>query len=118
MSWMLVLYYTCGRGCGAPVSVALPQTYATQQECTAAGNVWLNPNANPTRTVANFNCNNGSGGGTPLRRRPESVGVTDPGECAIIASAAGDHLQREIGHRISTGLSGTRGYWQIQQAAW
>ena len=37
---------------------------------------------------------------------------------ALIASAAGDHLQRENGRRISTGLSGTRGYWQIQQAAW
>ena len=37
---------------------------------------------------------------------------------ALIASAASDHLQRENGHRINTGLSGTRGYWQIQQAAW
>ena len=37
---------------------------------------------------------------------------------ALIANAAGDHLQRENGHRIGTGLSGTRGYWQIQQAAW
>ena len=86
MSWMLVLYFTCGVGCGAPGSVALPQTYATEQECIVAGNVWLSPNANPTQAIANFNCNNGSGGGAgqaPLRRRPESVGVTDPGECAI-----------------------------------
>ena len=82
MSWILVLYFTCAAGCGAPGSVALPQTYATQQECTAAGKAWLSPNANPMQAVANFNCNNGSGGGT-ARRRPESVGVSDPGECAI-----------------------------------
>ena len=82
MSWKLVLYFTCGFGCGDPISAALPQTYATQQECTAAGNLWLSPNANPMQAVANFNCNNGSGGGT-ARRRPESVGVSDPGECAI-----------------------------------
>jgi hypothetical protein len=34
---------------------------------------------------------------------------------ALIASAASDHLQRENGHRISTGLRGTRGYWQVQR---
>ena len=60
MSWKLVLYFTCGLGCGDPISVALPQTYATQQECIVAGNVWLSPNANPTHTVANFSCRNGS----------------------------------------------------------
>ena len=47
MSWKLVLYFTCAAGCGAPASVTLPQTYATQQECIVAGNVWLSPNANP-----------------------------------------------------------------------
>ena len=57
MSWILVLYFTCGEGCGEPVSVALPQTYASQQECTEAGNVWLSPNANPMQTVASFTCN-------------------------------------------------------------
>ena len=57
MSWILVLYFTCGEGCGELVSVALRQTYATQQECTAAGNVWLSPNANPVQTVASFTCN-------------------------------------------------------------
>ena len=57
MSWILVLYFTCGEGCGEPVSVTLPQTYATQQECTEAGNVWLSPSANPMQTVASFTCN-------------------------------------------------------------
>ena len=60
MSWKLVLYFTCAAGCGAPASVTLPQTYATQQECIVAGNVWLSPNANPTQAVANFNCRNSS----------------------------------------------------------
>ena len=68
MSWKLVLYFTCGLGCGDPISVALPQTYATQQECTAAGNVWLSLNANPAHAVASFSCGNGSGGGTGHRR--------------------------------------------------
>ena len=57
MGWILVLYFTCGVGCGWPISLALPLTYASQQECTAAGNVWLGPNANPTQTVASFTCN-------------------------------------------------------------
>ena len=57
MSLKLVLYFTCAAGCGAPASVALPQTYTTQQECTVAGNVWLSPNANPTQAVASFTCN-------------------------------------------------------------
>jgi hypothetical protein len=84
MSWILVLYFTCGLGCGAPGSVALPQTYATQQECTAAGNVWLSPSANPTRTVASFSCGSGSGGGTTGQApRKREYGVTAPGECAI-----------------------------------
>ena len=84
MSWKLVLYFTCGVGCGDTASVTLPQTYATQQECTAAGNVWLSSNANPMQAVASFSCGNGSGGGTgqaPLRKR--EYGVTGPGECAI-----------------------------------
>ena len=34
---------------------------------------------------------------------------------AFIASAASGHLQRENWHRIGTGLSGTRGYWQVQR---
>ena len=57
MSWILVLYFTCGVGCGEPVSVTLPLTYATEQGCKKAGNVWLSPNANPTQTVASFTCN-------------------------------------------------------------
>jgi hypothetical protein len=57
MGWILVLYFTCGVGCEEPASVALPMTYATQHECTEAGNVWLSPNANPMQTVASFTCN-------------------------------------------------------------
>ena len=63
MSWKLVLYFTCAAGCGEPASVALPLTYASQQECIVAGNVWLNPNANPTQAIASFNCSK------PLRRK-------------------------------------------------
>ena len=57
MSWILVIYFTCGEGCGAPVSIALPQTYATEQGCKEASNVWLSPNANPMQAVASFTCN-------------------------------------------------------------
>jgi hypothetical protein len=57
MSWILVLYFTCGVNCGEPISVVLPLTYASQQECTDAGNAWLSPNANPTQTVASFTRN-------------------------------------------------------------
>jgi len=84
MSWKLVLYFTCAAGCGEPASVALPQTYASQQECTAAGNAWLSPNANPRHAVARFSCGDGSGSGTgqaPLRSKRE-YGAGGPGECA------------------------------------
>ena len=37
--------------------MTLPFVYASQQECTEAGDVWLSRNANPTRTVASFACN-------------------------------------------------------------
>jgi len=47
------LFWNC---CFKRVSVALPQTYASQQECTEAGNVWLSPNANPMQAVASFTC--------------------------------------------------------------
>ena len=57
MSWTLILYFTCGVGCAEPASVMLPLAYATQQQCTEAGNVWLSPSANPTQTVASFTCN-------------------------------------------------------------
>jgi hypothetical protein len=58
MSWILVLYFNCGVGCADTASVTVPRVYATQQQCTDAGNVWLR--ANPTRTVASFACNNGT----------------------------------------------------------
>ena len=57
MGWIVVLYFTCGVGCAEPASVMLPLAYATQQQCTEAGNVWLSPSANPTQTVASFTCN-------------------------------------------------------------
>jgi hypothetical protein len=57
MSWILVLYFNCAAGCGEPLSVALPLAYASQQECTQAGNVWLSSSANPTQAVASFTCN-------------------------------------------------------------
>jgi hypothetical protein len=57
MGWILVLYFTCGVGCGEPASVALPLTYATEQGCEEAGSVWLSPDVNPMQTVASFTCN-------------------------------------------------------------
>ena len=49
---MQVKLATACIGCGEPVSVTLPQTYATEQGCKEAGNVWLSLNANPVQTVA------------------------------------------------------------------
>ena len=57
MNWILVLYFTCGVGCGGPASVTLPFVYVTEQGCEEAGNVWLSRNGNPMRTVASFACN-------------------------------------------------------------
>jgi len=57
MHWLLILYFTCGWGCGEPVSVELPFAYTTWEDCTAAGKVFLSPAANPTHTVARFSCN-------------------------------------------------------------
>jgi hypothetical protein len=56
MNWTLILYFSCGVGCGGPLSVTLPFVYVTEQECTDNGNVWLSRNANPMRTVASFAC--------------------------------------------------------------
>ena len=56
MSWILILYFTCGVGCTEPASVTLPFVYVTEQGCEEAGNAWLSPRANPTRTVASFAC--------------------------------------------------------------
>ena len=50
MNWILVLYFTCGVGCTEPASVTLPFVYATDQECTEAGNGWLSP----SRALAKF----------------------------------------------------------------
>ena len=44
---MQVKLATACIGCGEPVSVTLPETYATEQGCKEAGNVWLSPDANP-----------------------------------------------------------------------
>jgi hypothetical protein len=57
VGWILILYFTCGVGCADTASVALPLIYASQQQYTEAGNVWLTPNANPMQTVASFTCN-------------------------------------------------------------
>ena len=57
MGWILILYFTCGVGCGGPASVTLPFVYVTEQGCEEAGNVWLSPSANPMQTVASFTCN-------------------------------------------------------------
>ena len=85
MSWILILYFTCAVGCGEPASLTLPFVYDTEQVCTEAGNVWLRPKANPTRTVASFSCGNGSGGGPGQASLPHKreYGATAPGECAI-----------------------------------
>lgn len=56
MRWILILYFTCGHGCGQPTLVELPDVYATWEQCRKAGNVWLTPNANPMRAVKSFAC--------------------------------------------------------------
>ena len=59
MHWILVLYFTaCGVDCGGhPPGTLTGGFYATQQECTEAGNMWVTPNANPTHSRASFACN-------------------------------------------------------------
>ena len=56
MKYVLVLLFACGHGCGVPAEVALPARYETFQACLMAGNVWISPNANPTRAVRDFKC--------------------------------------------------------------
>ena len=55
MTWLLVLYFTCGYECGYPAHVSFPG-YATQEACTAAGNVWMSPAANPMNALRGFSC--------------------------------------------------------------
>ena len=71
MSWILILYFTCGVGCGEPVSLTLPFVYATEQGCEEASYVWLSSNANPTRTVATFACNYVAPPNVVYRFRPD-----------------------------------------------
>jgi len=56
MKYVLVLLFACGRGCGTPPEVVVLTQYETLQRCLIAGNVWLSPNANPTRAVRDFRC--------------------------------------------------------------
>jgi len=51
MKYFLVLFFTCGHGCGFPPEVTLPTRYETLQSCLVAGNAWISPKANPTRAV-------------------------------------------------------------------
>jgi len=54
--WILVLYFTCTVDCSKPATAPFtlsPGSYATQQECMEAGNMWVKPKANP----ASFACN-------------------------------------------------------------
>ena len=55
MTWLLVLYFTCGAWCGSPTQVTFPG-YASQQACTQAGNVWMDPAANPMNALRGFGC--------------------------------------------------------------
>jgi hypothetical protein len=66
--WTLVIYFTCRVGCADPASFPPPVVYATEQECTEAGNRWLN---NPMRSVASFACNHVKGPNESYRFRPE-----------------------------------------------
>jgi hypothetical protein len=56
MRWILILYFTCGHGCGAPALVELPQHYGTWEQCQKAGDLSLAPNANPMHAVRTFAC--------------------------------------------------------------
>ena len=64
MKYLLTLLFSCGLGCGEPAQVTLPTLYVTYQECLAAGEIWVSPNANPmtavngdlARTVWRFQC--------------------------------------------------------------
>ena len=70
-SWIIILYFACGVGCGGPASVTLPLVYATEQGCEEAGKVWLSRNANPTHTVVSFACNDVTRPKVFNRFRPE-----------------------------------------------
>jgi len=56
MKYVLILLFACGRGCGSPPEVSLPQQYQTLQLCLIAGNVWLSSKANPMAAVRDFRC--------------------------------------------------------------
>ena len=55
MTWLLVLYFTYGYECGYPAHVSF-RGYATQEACSAAGNVWMSPAANPRNDLRGFGC--------------------------------------------------------------
>ena len=55
MKYVLTLLFSCNHGCGSPAQVTLPTLYVTYQECLAAAETWLSPNANPIPTVVNGN---------------------------------------------------------------
>jgi hypothetical protein len=67
MSYLLILLFTCGQGCGSPPEVTLPMRYATLQLCQIAGNDWISPKSNPTRAVRDFRCTMDTGRNTKGR---------------------------------------------------
>lgn len=56
MKYMLVIYFTCGVGCGTPSHVNLPTVYKTYAACAKAGAAWTAPAANPTKAISLYRC--------------------------------------------------------------
>ena len=57
MKFFLTLVFACGLGCGEPAEVTLKDhSYASLRDCGAAAKVWLDPSANPAKTIRTFRC--------------------------------------------------------------
>src|SRR5205085_7381452 len=57
IAYVLTVFFACGSDCGgAPGQFTAAQQYQTHSQCDAAGLSWVSPNADPTQSLAGYQC--------------------------------------------------------------
>ena len=61
MEYALIVFFSCGLGCGSPTQFTAQQRYQSFAQCDAAGRIWVSPSANPVGAIAGYRCMSGDG---------------------------------------------------------
>ena len=56
MSYVLVLMFACGTGCGQPASITIPTAFHSEQDCQKWGKEWTAHPANPQWALKGYEC--------------------------------------------------------------